>query len=416
MKTKIKTLRVFSETVAARFSLLGLLAIAVPPLCAQATHASQDWAQSTTYYDDGSSLRDFLGRLRSALYFSKDRPELQQPLKLSANVTAESRSGVRRLLIRDFHYLSDGPRATGEFNLGAGSWPSLIGVLGSAVAQEYLTQAAALGIPLDELEVIFTSTPGTAPSTSTGTRVTYPRNLAYTAHIISSASDAELERLRQTVERTSAVIHLITQRQENLVAHGELVYTQTPLKREGKTLEGLREFLAEKRAAVAGAIPAESVLTRAAPLPGEPQLRAHIRVEGATGIRNVRTDVSNFQFIHDNPRYLAGRNLGPLAEEHLVGVMITCLTHIYEIEAARRGLALDTLKLENDAILAPRPGSIANPPRFQSIKYRVNIGSPESKEAIEQLQKAVEAVCPVYNLLKDSQPIEGKIVRGRVAE
>ena len=409
---KLTTKNDFRRLAAAGVSAFALLSPFSPPLRAQATHASQDWAQSTGYSDEGNSLRDYLVRLRSSLYLAKDNPELAQPVKFTANVTAESRSGVRRLRIRNFQFLSDGSRAIGEFNLGAGSWPSLVGVLGSAVAEEYLTQAAVKGIPLDELEVIFTSTPGTAPSTSTGTAVTYPRNLAYTAFIVSPASDAELEDLRQTVERTSPVIHLITQHQEGLVAHGQLVYTQTPAKREAKTLEGLREYLLEKHAAAEGAIPAEGLPPKVAQNTGEPPLRAHIKVEGVTGIRHVRTDVGNYQFIHDTPRYLAGHNLGPVAEEHLIGVMITCLTHIYEIEASKRGVALDSLKLVNEAVLSPRLGSIGNPPRYQSIQYTVNIGSPESKEAIEQLQKAVESICPVYNLLKDSQPIKGSIIRG----
>ena len=92
--------------------------------------------------------------------------------------------------------------------------------------------------------------------------------------------------------------------------------------------------------------------------------------------------------------------------------MITCLTHIYEIEASKRGIAIDTLQLENEGVIAPRFGSIENPPRYQSIRYQVHIGSPEPKEKIEELQKAVESICPVYNLLKDSQPITGTIIRG----
>lgn len=408
----IRTNKNAQRVVLAGLAAAGLLSLISQPLHAQATHASQDWAQATGYSDEGNSLRDYLVRLRSSLYLAKDNPELTQPVKFTANVVAESRSGVRRLRIRNFQFLSDGSRAIGEFNLGAGSWPSLVGVLGSAVAEEFLTQAAVKGIPIDELEVIFTSTPGTAPSTSTGTAVTYPRNLAYTAFIVSPASDAELEDLRQTVEKTSPVFHLITQHQEGLVGHGRLVYTQTPAQREGKTLEGLREYLVEKHAAAAGAIPAEGLPPKPAQVAGEPPLRSHTKVEGVTGIRHVRTDVGNYQFIHDNPRYLAGHNLGPVAEEHLIGVMITCLTHIYEIEASKRGLAIDSLHLVNEAVLSPRLGSIGNPPRYQSIQYTAHISSPESKEAIEALQKAVEGICPVYNLLKDSQPIRGTIVRG----
>src|SRR6185503_10698464 len=135
---------------------------------------------------------------------------------------------------------------------------------------------------------------------------------------------------------------------------------------------------------------------------GEPPLRAHVKVEAGTGIRHIRTDDSNFQIIHDSPRYLAGHNLGPVAEEHILGVMITCLTHIYEIQAASQQVVLDTLELEVEGTLTPRLGSTATPPRFRDIRYSVHIGSPEPKERIEHLQQSVEATCPIYNMLQDA--------------
>jgi uncharacterized OsmC-like protein len=92
--------------------------------------------------------------------------------------------------------------------------------------------------------------------------------------------------------------------------------------------------------------------------------------------------------------------------------MITCLTHIYEIEAAKMQLALDTLELEVTGSLTSRLGNYVDPPKFSDIRYKVKIASPESQEKIKELQLAVEAVCPIYNMLKDSQPVQGKIVRG----
>lgn len=393
---------------------LGLLIPTAPRSHAQATHHAQDWAQLESDFQPRDSLRDHLTRLRSALLAARDRPEQSQPLRLSASVTAESRTGVRRLRIRNFQFLSDGARLTAEYNLGPGSWPTVVGVLGSAVAQEFLFQAAAKGIALDQLEVIFTSRPSSAP-TKTGTRVTYPRNLAYTAYIVSPASDAELEELRRAVDRSSPALTLVTQGLN--IEHGKLVHTPTPARREGKSLEGLREFLAEKRLASQGAKPPEPpsrFTPKVTRLPGEPPLRAHVKVEGGTGIRHVRTDDTNFQFLHDSPRYLAGHNLGPLAEEHLLGVMITCLTHIYEIQAAQQQVVIDTLELEVEGTLSSRPGS-ATPPRYQDIRYTVHIGSPETKERIAQLQRTVEAACPIYNMLKDAQEIKGTIVRGPYA-
>jgi len=395
---------------------LGASLLPSQPLHAQATHAWQDWAQSPGAADDGDSLRQFQTRLRSALFLLRGRPEQDQPLKLSASVTAESRTGVRRLRIRNFQILSDGGRETAEFELGAGSWPSVVGVLGSAVAGDFLTQAAVRGIPIDELEVVFTSRPGPARPQGTGARVVYPHALAYMAFIVSPASDANLEELRAAVERVSPVLNLVTKSQN--IDHGRLIYTPTPSQREGKTLGGLREFLEDKHAATQGATPPEGRKGAASQArnDGRPPLRAHVKVEGGTGIRHIRTDVRNFQVIHDYPRYLAGHNLGPVPEEHLLGTMITCLTHIYEIEAAKKRVVLDTLELDVEGTLTPRLGNTSVPPTFKDIHYTLRIGSPESRETIEELQRSVEAVCPIYNMLKNPQPIAGRIVRGPYSE
>jgi uncharacterized OsmC-like protein len=398
---------------ASAMSAVGLLSVLSPSLHAQATHTPDDWAQLPADFTPRDSLRDHLVRLRAALEAANKRPESEQPLKLMANSTAESRSGVRRLRIRDFQLLSDGARSTAEYNLAAGSWPTVVGVLGSAVAQDFMIQAALKGIPLDELEVVFTSQPGAATSSGSGTRVTYPRNLAYIAYIVSPASDAELEQLRQAVERASPVLNLVTQPQG--IEHGKLVHTPTAAQREARTLEGLREFLAEKRLASQGAKPPEGpgrFTPEVVRISGEPSLRAHVKVAGGTGIRHIRTDNSNFQIIHDSPHYLAGQNLGPVAEEHILGVMITCLTHIYEMQASSKQLVLDTLELEVEGTLTSRIGTAGAPPRYRDIRYTVYIGSPESKEAIAELQRSVEAICPIYNMLKDPQEIKSRIVRG----
>lgn len=402
------------QAVALGAALAATWALTPQLVRAQATHTSQDWAQSPAAFDDGDGLRDFQTRLRSALFLLKGQPQIQQPLKLSGTVTAVSRTGIRRLRIRDFQLLSDGRREAGEFNLGAGSWPSVVGALGSALAGDYLVQAAIKGIPIDNLEVVFTSKPGTAPSQTTGTQVTYPRNLQYVVFIQSPATDAQLEDLRITVERVSPVFRLVTEAQK--VEHGKLVYTKTPLKREGKTLDGLREFLTDTNASRQGATPIEGPSPKPAADDWRQPLRAHIKVEGSTGIRHVRTDIGNFQVIHDYPRYLGGHNLGPVPEEDILGRMITCLTHIYEIEASRRQIKLDGLELNVEGTLTSRLGNIDTPPVYKDIAYTVNIASPETKETIEELQKAVEAVCPIYNMIKDSQPIKSTIIRGPYAE
>ncbi|MDO8540738.1 MAG: OsmC family protein [Opitutaceae bacterium] len=86
------------------------------------------------------------------------------------------------------------------------------------------------------------------------------------------------------------------------------------------------------------------------------------------------------------------------------------------MQAASKQVVLDSLELEVEGTLMPRIGSTGTPPRYKDIRYSVHIGSPESKETIEQLQQAVEAICPIYNMLKDPQEIKGSILRGPFRE
>jgi hypothetical protein len=351
-------------------------------------------------------LSNYLTRLRAALTRSTTDA---RAVPLRARVTAESRSGVRRLRIRDFQLLSDSERTLAGYNLGAGSWDTEVGVLGSAVANEFLFQAAAAGIELEAVDVVFTShqdAPGAAPRAAG--QVNYPRNLRYTAYIVSTASDTELDALRLKVEQTSPVLNFVAQPQD--IPHGKVVYTQSPATPPPNAPPGLRDFLVEKRAALQQRQQAEK--SGAKP---SPPLRAHVRVEGGTGLRHVRTGEDRFQFIHDNPRDLAGFDLGPTVEEHQLGVMGTCLTHIFEIQAAQRQVVLDGLELEVEGTLTPRRGA-SDPPRLRDVRYTVFITSPASEKDVDGLRAAVEAVCPIYNLLKDPQVITGRVVRERFKE
>lgn len=356
-----------------------------------------------------SPLKDVLAKKSLVLKQAGDKPVLIQ-----TRTTAESRSGVRRLRIGDYQYLSDSDRGFAGYDLGAGSWDTFAAIAASAVADEYLIQAAAAGIPVNAIDVIFTSRPD-SPDVAKTRKVSYPRNLAYVAYIDSPATDAQLEELRKTVERVSPVLDII--RTSKPLAHGELHLTASPAVRDPNLPPGLRDFLVEKRQAVLGQ------QKRRAEAQARPQtaaattgggLRAHAQIEPNTGVRNTRTGTKNFQIVHDGGKAVPGFGLAPSAEEHQVGVLGTCLTHIFEIEAAKAQVPLDSLEVRTQATLTPRiAGGAANPPRFQDISYSVHIESPAPRADIEKLRNAVEGSCPIYNLLKDSQEIEGSVVRGR---
>ena len=98
-----------------------------------------------------STLREYLSQKRAALLACREAAKAngQGSHKLQAKVTAEGRSGVRRIRIRDFQILSDSPPDFAGYNLGPGSPELQLGVLGSCLTHIFLIQAADRQVPLD---------------------------------------------------------------------------------------------------------------------------------------------------------------------------------------------------------------------------------------------------------------------------
>jgi len=357
-----------------------------------------------------SPLREHLAAKRAAIQAQSAQDAA--PTAIHAKVTAESRSGVRRLRIGptgEFQYISDSGRDFAGYNLGAGSWDSLVGTLASAVADEYLVQAAVQGVPLDALDVVFTSIPKRKSE-----NLAYPNNLSYVAYIDSPATDAQLQALKRAVHENSSAINLVTQPQQ--VSHAEVEYIRTPATRDPKLPPGLRDFITqEKRPAVL----ARQTQTAARDKPSDPgTLVARAHVEPRTGLRRVFLGKDGYhQQLHDSAPGLLGYGLAPTVEEHLLGVTGTCLTHIFEVQAGGRNVLLDSLELTVDGDLSPRFGrNVATPARYSNIRYKARIESPASEQDIDTLRQAVEDTCPLYNLVKDEQTLEGSIVRGAYAD
>lgn len=356
--------------------------------------------------DAGSPLRAHLAAKRAAIEAASVQPG--RPISIRATVTAESRSGVRRLRIGDYQTLSDSDRSYAGYNLGAGSWDSLVGTLASAVADEYLVQAAAKGIALDALDVVFTSRPED-PATAKTRAVRYPRNLGYVAYIESPATDAQLADLRRTVEEASSALHLVIDAQP--LDHAQVELVASPKARDPSLPPGLRDFLSEeKRPAI---LRRQSQAARAA-TQDSGILLASAHVEPHTGLRHVRIGTDGYhQQLHDSAPELLGYGIAPTVEEHLLGVTATCLTHIFEVQAATRQVVLDSLELTVEGKVSPRFGQgVTASARYHDIRYSVRIESPAAAAEIDGLREAVEASCPLYNLLKDAQVVEGRIARG----
>lgn len=166
--------------------------------------------------------------------------------------------------------------------------------------------------------------------------------------------------------------------------------------------DNLQEYLVEKREAIER--------RKAIKNPSPHQLQASVRAEGRSGVRRIR--IRDFQIISDSDFDFAGYNLGPGSPELQLGVLGSCLTHIFLIRAAERGVPLDSLEVEVSGQIDPRagkPGYEDVPVYPHNITYKVHITSSASEAEIAEVHDAVERTCPILNLLANPQQISGTV-------
>ncbi len=153
-----------------------------------------------------------------------------EPPPLRATVTAEGRSGVRRIRIRDFQLLSDSPPAMLGYDLGPSSPELALGALGSCLTHSYLIQAALLGMPVTTLSVTVTGVQDARAGQAGHEAIpVYPHELAYTVQIDSPASDADLARLFETVEQSCPILNLVRRPQAVTGAVRRTTGSETPM-------------------------------------------------------------------------------------------------------------------------------------------------------------------------------------------
>lgn len=370
--------------------------------------------QKAKLEQNAPSLRNHLKARKVALEAWNAIPASDlQPVTLTANVTAKNRSGVRELRIREFHYIGDCGYAHGGQDSGVDTPTTAQAVFASDLADSYLNQAALLGIDIDSLTIEIHGQPDKEP---TG-RVWYPRNFLYTIYIDSPASDAELEKLANLAEQNSAVATLV-----KAAVVPQLIIDQksSPRERkvEGSTLASLREYIWGKRQALqASKAKAEAAKAqqsgKAAARQVAPKQGPWVKVF-PNGVRQLTVN-DKYLILHDNPAYLGGTNLGFTSIEGVLGILGTCITHISLGQAAERALDVDSISLTVEAEWDPRAGrkgfekvSIAP----QNVRYTLHVKTPESAQTVKEWIEAVEKICPMYNLFKDTQTFEHRIVRG----
>lgn len=174
----------------------------------------------------------------------------------------------------------------------------------------------------------------------------------------------------------------------------------------------LNEYLTEKRQAIIQRREQAKAISA-----GPHTLQASVRAESRSGIRRIR--IRNFQIISDSGPDFAGYDLGPTSPELQLGVLGSCLTHVFLIQAAQRNVPLDSLEVEVTGQIDPRsgqPGYEHIPVYPHNIAYTVHLTSSASEEEVAALHQAVERACPILNLLINPQQISGSVVHINQAE
>lgn len=361
------------------------------------------------------SLRSHLKQREVALEAWKAiSPRDLKQVTVTANVTAKNRAGIRELRVRDFHYIGDCGYSHGGQDSGVDTPTTAQAVFASDLADSYLNQAALLGIDIDSLTIEIHGQPDKVKTN----RVWYPRNFLYTIYIDSPASDAELEKLAVLAEQNSAVATLV---KAAVVPQLTIDRKESPREKkiEGATLAGLREYIWGKRQALqaskakAEAARAQQADKKAVRQVVAPKQGPWVKVF-PNGVRQLTVN-DKYLILHDNPAYLGGTDIGMTSIEGVLGILGTCITHISLGQAAERALDVDSISLTVEAEWDPRAGrkgfekvSIAP----QNVRYTLHVKTPESAQTVKEWIEAVEKICPMYNLFKDTQTFEHRIVRG----
>ena len=358
------------------------------------------------------SLRSHLKQRKVALEAWKAvSPRDLKQVTVTANVTAKNRAGIRELRVRDFHYIGDCGYSHGGQDSGVDTPTTAQAVFASDLADSYLNQAALLGIDIDSLTIEIHGQPDKVKTN----RVWYPRNFLYTIYIDSPASDAELEKLAVLAEQNSAVATLV---KAAVVPQLTIDRKESPREKkiEGATLAGLREYIWGKRQALqaskakAEAARAQQADKKAVRQVVAPKQGPWVKVF-PNGVRQLTVN-DKYLILHDNPAYLGGTDIGMTSIEGVLGILGTCITHISLGQAAERALDVDSISLTVEAEWDPRAGrkgfekvSIAP----QNVRYTLHVKTPESAQAVKEWIEAVEKICPMYNLFKDTQTFEHRI-------
>lgn len=133
-------------------------------------------------------------------------------------------------------------------------------------------------------------------------------------------------------------------------------------------------------------------------------------VSAADGFSTEST-VRGFAVRLDEPPELGGTDTGPNPVEAVLAALGSCQAIVYRAYANALGLRIDRVEVETSGHLDIRGflGDPAVPAGFERVTFKTRVVSPEPAERIAELSRAVEAHCPVLDILKRPLPVTGTV-------
>jgi uncharacterized OsmC-like protein len=153
--------------------------------------------------------------------------------------------------------------------------------------------------------------------------------------------------------------------------------------------------------------------TRAALREAPDQAAARFRVSswGKKGLhREVK--VRDFSLTVDEPPALGGTDQGPNPVEYALAALATCQEITYRLHADAMGIPVNDVSVTLEGELDLRGFFAAAEgvrPGFLWIEGEVSFDSSASREDLARLKEAVDAHCPVLDLLRNPTPVRLKL-------
>jgi len=135
-----------------------------------------------------------------------------------------------------------------------------------------------------------------------------------------------------------------------------------------------------------------------------------------TGAGSVATTVraGKHSFIVDEPAALAGDDAGTSPVEYALGALAGCQVVVYRLYAQKLGIPFDDIVIRAEADLdAARLLGADESVRagFSAVRLDIELSGPESDARYDELREAVDAHCPVLDIVQNPTPVTTTVTR-----